>query len=88
MPCGVRSPARDSDEKSREICGARGSKWWGQVAPNVHLNPGNAGTGSSARQSLGLRKPVQVTVYKFVGMMWNICLEEKIRVDQLRGDIL
>jgi len=27
-------------------------------------------------------------VYKFVGMMWNICLEEKIRVDQLRGDIL
>ena len=52
------------------------------------LNPGNAGTGSSGRQSLGLRKPVQVTVYKFVGMMWNICLEEKIRVDQLRGDIL
>jgi hypothetical protein len=83
MPGGGRSLARDSDEKCREICGARGSEWWGQVAPNVHLNPGNAGTGSSGRQSLGLRwRSVEVTVYTFVGMLlWNICLEEKICVD-------
>ena len=27
------------------------------------------------------------SVYEFVGMIWNICSEEKIRVDQLRGRI-
>jgi hypothetical protein len=35
------------------------------VAPHVHLNPGNAGTGTLGRH-------VEVTLYNFVGMLWNV----------------
>jgi hypothetical protein len=56
MPCGGRSLARDSDEKWCEICGARGSGWWGQVAPNVHLKPWECGDRILGTAKLGIEE--------------------------------